>query len=253
MLRETEAEPGREDRRGAPRRDTRQALIASATRLFSQRGYDGTSVREIAEKAGVNLALVSYHFSGKEGLYSACIEPYGRGELELARELLGRSPPASARAFRSRLLQFFSRQAELRLRDPDVSIIVSRECDGGMPVAETLFRETFLQTVQLLRDYFVLGQRKGFIRRRVDPLHAAGLIYSAISQILRARQIAAKFHQRDLADSRFREALFTEWIDLLWEGMETRARHPASTRNSSSSRSAARPSTRSSQRKHRQP
>ena len=47
---------------------SREKLIASAERLFADRGFDGVSVRDIAKAAGVNSALVGYYFRGKEGL-----------------------------------------------------------------------------------------------------------------------------------------------------------------------------------------
>ena len=53
---------------------TRGRLISAAADLFSQRGLQGTSVRDIARTAGVNPALVSHYFGGKEGLYQAAVE-----------------------------------------------------------------------------------------------------------------------------------------------------------------------------------
>ncbi len=47
---------------------TRENLIESAERLFAARGFDGVSVRDIANDAKVNSALVGYYFGGKQGL-----------------------------------------------------------------------------------------------------------------------------------------------------------------------------------------
>lgn len=47
---------------------SREKLMKSAEHLFAERGYDGVSVRDIANDAGVNSALVGYYFGGKEGL-----------------------------------------------------------------------------------------------------------------------------------------------------------------------------------------
>ncbi len=53
---------------------TRRRILECATRLFAEQGAGRTSVREIAAAAGVNLALVSHHFGGKDKLYAACVE-----------------------------------------------------------------------------------------------------------------------------------------------------------------------------------
>jgi AcrR family transcriptional regulator len=49
---------------------SRQKIFASAERLFAERGFNGVSVRDIANDAGVNSALVGYYFGGKKGLLS---------------------------------------------------------------------------------------------------------------------------------------------------------------------------------------
>ena len=54
--------------------DTRNRLLSAASRLFAEKGYDHATVRDICAAAGVNIALVNYHFKSKEGLYKACIE-----------------------------------------------------------------------------------------------------------------------------------------------------------------------------------
>src|SRR5438270_13665651 len=60
----------------ARRRDaaaTRDALLAAGAELFAERGYDGVPVTAIAQKAGVNKAMINYHFGGKRKLYLAIV------------------------------------------------------------------------------------------------------------------------------------------------------------------------------------
>jgi AcrR family transcriptional regulator len=48
---------------------SRERIIAAATSLFAEHGYDGTSTRRIAAEAGLNMATVAYHVGGKPDLY----------------------------------------------------------------------------------------------------------------------------------------------------------------------------------------
>jgi len=51
---------------------TRDALIVAALCLFGRHGYAASSTREIAARAGTNVASIAYHFGGKDGLRKAC-------------------------------------------------------------------------------------------------------------------------------------------------------------------------------------
>ncbi len=57
-----------------PEGTTRDKLLDAGLELFGLHGYGGTSTRTLAERAGVNLGAIRYHFGGKEGLYRAVIE-----------------------------------------------------------------------------------------------------------------------------------------------------------------------------------
>ena len=53
---------------------TREALLDAALEIFGRDGFHAASTRAIAEEAGVNQALIAYHFGGKVGLYLAVFE-----------------------------------------------------------------------------------------------------------------------------------------------------------------------------------
>lgn len=58
---------------GGPGAATRQRLLDAAQHLFAERGYEGTSLRGLAEAAEANIAAANYHFRSKEGLLQAVI------------------------------------------------------------------------------------------------------------------------------------------------------------------------------------
>ena len=59
-------------------RTTKDKLMDAAEKLFARRGFHGTSLRDITAEAGVDLALVNYHFGGKKQLLIAVVERRGQ-------------------------------------------------------------------------------------------------------------------------------------------------------------------------------
>jgi AcrR family transcriptional regulator len=79
--------------------DTKEQIITVAERLFAERGFAGTTLRNVVSEAGVNLAAVSYHFGSKEELFRAVVcrfaHPVTETELRLLSELqAGPTPPS---------------------------------------------------------------------------------------------------------------------------------------------------------------
>jgi AcrR family transcriptional regulator len=70
---------------------SREKLLLSAERLFAEGGFEGVSVRDIANAAGVNSALVGYYFGGKQGLlaevYTRHCTPLNLERARLLKEL----------------------------------------------------------------------------------------------------------------------------------------------------------------------
>ncbi len=67
--------------------DKRAHILAIAEQLFADKGFDGTSVRDIAQLANVNLAMISYYFGSKEKLLEALIEDRAGYTLGIIEEL----------------------------------------------------------------------------------------------------------------------------------------------------------------------
>jgi AcrR family transcriptional regulator len=64
--------------------DTKRKIMATAFELFGRFGYEGTSIRHIAQECGVNLAAVNYHFHNKENLFwEIMIETYKEVDTDL--------------------------------------------------------------------------------------------------------------------------------------------------------------------------
>ncbi len=130
--------------------DTRDRILLAAQKLFAEKGFDSTSVRDITSEADCNVASVNYHFGGKESLY-----------LETFRSMLG--------VLRDRRLEVFGEQLE---RDPAPSLEEYVEAFAiGMldPLVDHSRGRLFLDFVS--RELIAPRLPRGvFLEEFIDPL-----------------------------------------------------------------------------------
>ena len=67
---------------------TREAILAAGRERFAEQGYERVRMRDVAMDAGVDVALVTYHFGSKDGLFAAALE-MPEPMAELMAEVLG--------------------------------------------------------------------------------------------------------------------------------------------------------------------
>jgi AcrR family transcriptional regulator len=106
---------------GKPRKDgrlrmtgkeRREQLLDIGRSLFAQKGFDATSVEEIAAKAGVSKPVVYEHFGGKEGLYAFALLDYVESSSDGFRILVRDSPVAQSTGSFASLISDAASQVE---------------------------------------------------------------------------------------------------------------------------------------------
>jgi len=95
-----------------PASNSRMLLLKAAIRIFAEKGFEGASIREIADAAGVNRSLISFHFGGKAGLHAAALHLAARMAKHTAKTLPMPPLPVGPFAGKSTVL----RQAVTALR-----------------------------------------------------------------------------------------------------------------------------------------
>jgi AcrR family transcriptional regulator len=208
-------------RRAARRRDaaaTREALLSAGTALFAERGYDGVPVATIAEKAGVNKAMINYHFGGKRKLYLAIVSATFSDIVERV-EALAESPRSAPEALRELIAavgEIVSRQ------HPHFCTMMLREVLAG---GEHLEREIIDKPVRILaavQRIVARGIADGDFRP-VDPLltHLSlvgSLVFFFATSRFRERVLAARRPAIKAPDT---EAYVKHMQDLLSHGLTT--------------------------------
>jgi TetR/AcrR family transcriptional regulator, upper aerobic nicotinate degradation pathway regulator len=87
----------------------------AAKRLFAKQGYAGTSVRQICEEAGANVALVSYYFGGKEKLLLSIFEQFFQISERVARVESSADPVERMKRFIREFMEHMSTDADTAL------------------------------------------------------------------------------------------------------------------------------------------
>tara|TARA_B110001454_G_scaffold83721_1_gene80532 strand:+ start:12169 stop:12810 length:642 start_codon:yes stop_codon:yes gene_type:complete len=191
--------------------DSRKKLIDTAVELFSKKGFHAVSVREICSQAKLNISLISYYFSGKEGLLVAALEELSKGQLERVEVLLGKFE--SRLDFEARLKGFLNGMVKLYLDNPLLIRLFLEELEKQQAGAERVFSQTFFKTWELFTQFIKQGRQAGFLRSSTenDRIIAIQLL-SPFLGLMRTSVSSKKFYQITLADKDFRDALIEQIV-----------------------------------------
>jgi AcrR family transcriptional regulator len=139
---------------------TRQALFRAGSALFAEKGYDGTTVEEIAQAARANRAAISYHFGGKERLYGAILTERLAEVGSRLQGLLDTSKPADAL-----LRDYIACFADVVAASPDFVPLFVREMLAGGRHIEANALPRVLAVFSVVREIIERGTKEGAFRR----------------------------------------------------------------------------------------
>jgi AcrR family transcriptional regulator len=202
--------PPRKDSAATP---TREAVFQAAATLFSAGGFDGASVDDIAARAGVNKAMIYYHFTDKLALYRLVVADMlvSVGEQVNAIADSALTPPQKL----DRFVETFVRQADARPWFPTLMI---REISEGAPHLDldTLahIRSVFLAFGRILKE----GEAAG-VFRKVHPILAYTSIVGPFLMNAARERVAARPERQHLP-----MLLAVSHEDLIAHGQETARR-----------------------------
>jgi AcrR family transcriptional regulator len=183
-------------RAGIRRRDavaTRDALLGAGTALFAERGYDGVPVRAIAERAGVNKAMINYHFGGKRKLYLAIVTATFAEIIERVERLADAPRPAP-----EVLRELVAVVGEMvTRRHPHFCTMMLREVLAGGRHLEPELMDRPARLLRAVERIVARGVREGDFRP-VDPL----LTHLSLVGSLVFYFATARFRERLLAAQR---------------------------------------------------
>ncbi|WP_439564324.1 TetR/AcrR family transcriptional regulator [Microcella sp.] len=143
---------------------TRDRIRDAALALFGSRGFDGASVRDIAERAEVSPALVMHHFGSKEALRAEC-------DALIVDEVLGRkeSLHAGEQGDLASTMQRWLADVDTHRASLDY---LARMITDGSPAGDRLFDDLVART----RAMIAQGAASGMMRESSDPQMTAVIV-----------------------------------------------------------------------------
>jgi AcrR family transcriptional regulator len=180
------------------KRQTRQLIFETASRLFAERGFDAVTVADVARAADVSGVTVFNYFPTKEDLFFGGMEVFEEQLLEAVR---GREAGASAlEAFRRLLMNSFS-----RLADEENGAVIARAATliQASPALQAREREVVARYTKLLA--VILAEETGAAPEEVEPWAVASALmgmHRALVAYVRSRALAGRRGRQLVADAR---------------------------------------------------
>ncbi|HEX5415216.1 MAG TPA: TetR/AcrR family transcriptional regulator [Chloroflexota bacterium] len=161
----------------------REQLLKVARDLFAERGYRGTSVRDIARAVGVNEGLLYHYFANKSELFAAVLAQYAPFETGAA--VL---ESAENRAV-GEVLGGLGRRILAQMREQRLFVATILSEGSTDPVLGRILGELLRSTRARIAEFLARRQIRGEVDRRVDVEAAAqafvgGLLFETFSTIL---------------------------------------------------------------------
>ncbi|HEY0718181.1 MAG TPA: TetR/AcrR family transcriptional regulator [Streptosporangiaceae bacterium] len=163
-------------RRGRPGYDL-ETLLLVAVEVFNERGYDGSSMEDLARRLGIAKSAIYHHVSGKQELLRLALDRALDGWSEAAGRARALDAPAIVR------LEMLVRGtvAVLETRLPYVTLLLRVRGNTGVERAALERRRSFDALVASLVEE---AERDGDIRADVDPKLTARLLFGMVNSLV---------------------------------------------------------------------
>jgi TetR/AcrR family transcriptional regulator len=189
------------------------AILDAAVHLFSVHGYDGVSMRRIADAAGVSKANIYHHFASKEALYFAIMR---RSAAELTALLENLAEGKGS--FEQRLQVFACAHLEhLFDNEGRVRLVLREAFSGDEEKSRAVVEQMVGGVVYRMIAIFEAGQQAGLLRSDLDPGLCAHLLMGADLFFFQAHGLLQQIPEAGFA--RQPETYSKQMIDVLLHGM----------------------------------
>lgn len=188
--------------------EKKEQILEVAEELFAHKGFEGTSIRELSKKAGINIAMISYYFGSKEKLFEALVE-YRSSFMHERLTLLNNESKEDPMTKIELMIEYYVDRMVLHNR---FSRILHRELSlqQRSPMHRAI-ADILLRNLQEIRKIILEGIRKKIFKNTDAELVIATII-GTITQATSSKEIICKIMGQNpetfsISDTRYKNRL----------------------------------------------
>lgn len=189
------------------------AILQAAANLFSEHGFDGVSMRRVAEEAGVSKANIYHHFQSKKDLYLSILRESSQHLSEIVDALA-----EGGGDFDQRLRVFAGAHLDHLFADSTTVKLMIREAFSGDEEKSRLVAEQIVGGIfDRMVSIFQSGQQSGVLRADLDPGLCATLLMGGNLFFFQAQGLLNQIP--DAVFARERGSFSRQMADVMLRGM----------------------------------
>jgi len=158
----------------------REKILICAEKLFIEKGYSNTSIRDVCKAAGVNIALINYYFTSKERLYKELI----KGKISPIISRLKSLSEDKELSSKDRFFSLFNIYEEFYEQNSNLPQLLAREIVTNTDISRWFHRNIVAKELQYIKKIFIEAQRDGVITNKYDPVFIMSFCLGALMFIL---------------------------------------------------------------------
>jgi len=166
-------------------------IIETAEQLFAKKGYEAATVRDIAEQAGVNIAMISYYFGSKEKLLEALFN-HRMGGIKMRVESLVKNDSLTPMQKMEILIdEHIERVVH---HEGFYKVLLCEQVINKNPVIIKLVTEIKKGNAELINKLIIDGVQKGVFKKNVDVVLLMSTMVGTVMQVIISQNFYRDFN-----------------------------------------------------------
>ncbi|MDE3143527.1 MAG: TetR/AcrR family transcriptional regulator [Bacteroidota bacterium] len=196
--------------------DKKEHIINAAIELFAEKGFEGTSIRDLAAKADVNIAMVNYYFGSKDKLFEALIEHKASYMRERLEEITADKSKSDIEkldvVIETYVNRILSQRYYHRIIHQEIMLKQREEVHNNII-------SIFSKNTEIIKNIIEHGIRKK-VFKKVDPELTFATILGTINQVTLSKSLCNQLMNKDknfnpYNDENFKKRIITHLKQLI--------------------------------------